>query len=173
MFQYQENITDSNGTALNGWSIGLYAVGGDPATAPPITIYADRAGTVPIPGGTVRAADKGYVSFYVPAGTYSRRYYNSLGIYQYSLPDTDMGTGMTGLLPAGAWVPFTGLARLKLGGVGTVTIDANTKADGTGTTTSAVYTATVSGSTITFPFFGTDAVAVRATYTGTASAEII
>ena len=90
MFHYQENITDSNGTALNGWSIGLYAVGGDPATAPAITIYADRAGTTPIPGGTVRAVELGYVSFYVPSGAYSRRYYDAGGnLTNRNYPDTD------------------------------------------------------------------------------------
>lgn len=79
MFHYEENITDSSGTALNGWSIGLYAVGGDPATAAAIPIYSDRAGTTLIPGGTVRAVSLGYVNFYVPSGAYSRRYYDASG----------------------------------------------------------------------------------------------
>jgi hypothetical protein len=174
MYHYQENITDSNGTALNGWSIGLYAVGGDPATAPAITIYGDRAGAAPVPGGTVRAYDKGFVSFYVPNGIYSRRYYDGSGILQTTVTDTDMGMFGTGALPSGVWVGFTGLPRLKLGGTGTVSIDTNTKLDGSGTTTTGVFTATTSGTTtIAFPFFGNDAVAVRATLTGTATAEII
>ena len=78
-----------------------------------------------------------------------------------------------GVLVANTWKAFTGLPRLKLTGSGTVSIDANTATDGSGTTTSAVYTATVTTTTIAFPFFGNDAVAVRATYTGTAAAEII
>lgn len=90
MYHYQENIVDTNGKALNGWSIGLYAVGGDPATAPAVTIYSDRAGATAIPGGTVRSVTKGFVEFYVPSGTYSRRYYNSAGVYQYTVTDSDM-----------------------------------------------------------------------------------
>lgn len=80
---------------------------------------------------------------------------------------------LLGPLVSGEWKPITGLPRLKLSGVGTVTIDANTEIDGSGTTTAAVFTATVSGAQTAFPFFGLDAVAVRATYTGTANAEII
>lgn len=81
---------------------------------------------------------------------------------------------LPGPMIAGVWEPFTGLPRLRLSGTGTVTIDANTAVNGTGTTTAAVFTASPAGSTtIAFPFFGTDAVAVRATYTGTALAEII
>jgi len=90
MYHYQENIVDSNGTALNGWSMNLYAVGGDPETAPAVVVYSDRAGTTAIPGGTVRAADKGYVNFYVPSGRYSRRYFDASGVYRYALLDTDM-----------------------------------------------------------------------------------
>lgn len=92
MYHYQENIVDSNGTALNGWSIGLYAVGGDPETAPAITIYSDRAGTTAIPGGLVRSVAKGFVEFYVPSGAYSRRYYNAKGVYQYAILDSDLDT---------------------------------------------------------------------------------
>ena len=90
MYHYQENIQDGNGTVLNGWSMGLYAVGGDPATATAVTIYSDRAGTTPIPGGTVRSVTKGYVNFYVPSGRYSRRYYDASGALQWYYDDTDM-----------------------------------------------------------------------------------
>ncbi|WP_298165406.1 hypothetical protein [Novosphingobium sp.] len=79
-----------------------------------------------------------------------------------------------GALTAGTWKFITGWPRLKLTGNGTVTIDANNAEDGSGTTSAAVFTATVSGSpVIAFPFFGNDAVAIRATFTGTAAAEII
>jgi hypothetical protein len=89
MYHFQENITDNNGTALNGWSMDLFAVGGDPETAPAITIYSDRAGTLPIAGGKVRAVSKGLVQFYVPTGRYSRRYYDTAGEYQYAVLDSD------------------------------------------------------------------------------------
>ena len=92
MYHYQENIQDGNGTVLNGWSMGLYAVGGDPATAPAVTIYSDRAGTTPVPGGTVQSVSKGYVNFYVPSGRYSRRYYDASGALQWYYDDTDMAS---------------------------------------------------------------------------------
>lgn len=174
MFHYQENLTDTNGNVRNGWSMSLYPVGGDPATATSVTIYSDRTGTLPIAGSKVTAATKGYVDFYVPPGRYSRRYFDASGTQQYTVTDTDMGVSLTGALPSGVWVQIYGLSRLKLSGTGTVSIDANTALDGTGTTTTAVFTASPAGTTaIAFPFFGNDAVAVRATYTGTAAAEII
>jgi hypothetical protein len=114
MYHYQENIVDSNGTALNGWSIGLYAVGGDPATAAAITIYSDRAGTTPIPGGTVRAVTKGYVNFYLPAGTYSRRYYDSTGTYRYSITDSDLGPDSTLATDLASSATGKGAALVKL-----------------------------------------------------------
>lgn len=110
MYHYQENIVDSNGTALNGWSIGLYAVGGDPETAPAITIYSDRAGTTAIPGGLVRSVAKGFVEFYVPSGAYSRRYYNAKGVYQYAITDSDMDTTGGNLASTGG-AALVGLAQ--------------------------------------------------------------
>lgn len=173
MFHYQENIQDSNGVAQNKWSVDLCAADTNPITAPAVTIYSDRAGLLPISGNKVKATSKGYISCYVPSGRYTRRYYNANGVLQSYYEDTDMGSSFTGSLPSDVWVQVYGLPRLKLTGVGTVSIDANNAAGGSGTTTTAVYTATVSATTIAFPFFGNDAVAVRAAYTGTAQAEII
>ena len=77
-----------------------------------------------------------------------------------------------GALIDGAWKRVSGLPRLRLNGTGTVTIDARNLA---GTITTGVFTQTVSGASglIAFPYFGDDAVEVRATLTGTATAEII
>jgi len=77
-----------------------------------------------------------------------------------------------GVLTDGAWKRFSGMPRLLLNGTGTVTIDARNKA---GTVTSDVFTETVSSATdaVRFPFFGDDAIEVRAALTGTATAEII
>lgn len=81
-------------------------------------------------------------------------------------------TFLPGALVAGVWKPFTGLPRLLLNGTGTVTIDARNRA---GTVTSAAYTTTLASAVnqIDFPFFGDDAVEIRAAYTGSASAEIV
>ncbi len=77
-----------------------------------------------------------------------------------------------GPLANGAWVAFGRMPRLRLVGTGTVTLDARNRL---GTVTNSVAAYTISGATnqIEFPFFGDDAVEVRATLTGTATAEII
>lgn len=79
------------------------------------------------------------------------------------LPDT---------LTSGEWKPLTGWPRLLLNGTGTVSIDARNRA---GTVTTGVFTQTLSSAVneIAFPYFGDDAVEVRATLTGTATAEIL
>ena len=59
MFHYQENIQDSNGVAQKNWSIDLCSADSDPITAPAVTIYSDRAGTLPITGNKVKANTKG------------------------------------------------------------------------------------------------------------------
>jgi len=79
------------------------------------------------------------------------------------LPDT---------LTSGEWKPLTGWPRLLLNGTGTVSIDARNRA---GTVTSGVFTQTLLSAVneIAFPYFGDDTVEVRATLTGTATAEIL
>ncbi|SMD05609.1 hypothetical protein [Novosphingobium sp. B1] len=85
---------------------------------------------------------------------------------------TTARTFLPGALSAGAWRPVTGLPRLLLNGTGTVTIDARNRAE---TVTTAVYSTTLASAVnqIDFPFFGDDAVEIRAAYTGSASAEIV
>jgi hypothetical protein len=90
MYHYEENIVDSNGTALNGWSIELYAANGDPSTAAAIAIYSDRSGTTAIAGSRVRSVTQGYVSFYVPLGKYGRRYFDASGALKKWFSDSDM-----------------------------------------------------------------------------------
>lgn len=76
------------------------------------------------------------------------------------------------MLVSGEWKPFTSWPRLLLNGSGTVTIDSRNRA---GTITTGVFAQTLSGATneIAFPYFGDDAVEIRATLTGTAVAEIL
>jgi hypothetical protein len=77
-----------------------------------------------------------------------------------------------GPLIAGAWKRIFSLPRLLLSGTGTVTIDARNRA-GTVAPAVATYTLTAANGQIEYPYFGDDAVEVRATFTGTATAEII
>lgn len=176
MFAITEPIQDTFGNAQANWQFELV----DPTTLAVIPLYSDYAGTQPI-GGTSYITNRavsdvyGNVQCYVAEGVYTRNYYDKSGVLRRTVPSVTYGTSFgPGPLTSGVWKPFTGLPRLKLTGTGTVTIDANTAVNGTGTTTAAVFTASPAGSTtIAFPFFGTDAVAVRATYTGTALAEII
>lgn len=73
---------------------------------------------------------------------------------------------------SGAWMTVPSIFRLRLTGTGTVTIDSK---DSLGNITTSVASYTVSGATdqIEFPYAGDNAVAIRATLTGTATAEVI
>jgi hypothetical protein len=78
-----------------------------------------------------------------------------------------------GPLTSGVWRSTTGLPRLRLTGTGTVAIDAR---DSLGTVTADVvgpYTLTGETNRIEFPFFGSTTIEIRATITGSATAEII
>ena len=84
----------------------------------------------------------------------------------------EAGDAQVGGMVSSAWVKVPSIFRLRLTGTGTVTIDSK---DSLGNITSAVATYTVSGATdqIEFPYAGDNAVAIRATLTGTATAEVI
>lgn len=84
----------------------------------------------------------------------------------------DPTAALPGPLTAGVWEPVTGLPRLLLNGTGTVSIDTKNRA---GTITAAVYTTTLAGAVnlIDFPYFGDDALAIRVSLTGSATAEIV
>lgn len=88
----------------------------------------------------------------------------------------DLAAGARSYLPSvissGQWKPMSGLPRLRLTGTGTVSFDARNSL-GTITTGVLSYTVTSATNQIEFPYFGDDAVAVRATLTGTATVEII
>lgn len=78
----------------------------------------------------------------------------------------------SGTLVSEEWKGVPSLFRLRLTGTGTVTMDAR---DSLGNETLALYVYTVSGATdqIEFPYAGDDAVDIRVTLTGTATAEVI
>lgn len=69
-----------------------------------------------------------------------------------------------------SWRPFPSLFRLLLKGSGTVTMDS---LDYDGTVNLAVESYTVTTDTVVFPYAGDNAIAIRVTNTGTASAEIL
>lgn len=86
-----------------------------------------------------------------------------------------MGAGgatiLRGPLADGVWATIPSIFRLRLTGTGTVVIDSK---DSLGNITTGVASYTVSGATdqIEFPYAGDNAVAIRATLTGT-TAEVI
>lgn len=79
---------------------------------------------------------------------------------------------MSGPLANGAWVKTPSIFRIRITGTGTVTLDSR---DSLGNITTSIASYTVSNATdqIEFPFAGTNAVAIRATLTGTTTAEVI
>lgn len=84
----------------------------------------------------------------------------------------DSAVAVRGHMSSGAWFIPPSVFRLRITGTGTVTIDSR---DSLGNITLAVasYTATSATDQIEFPYAGDNAVAIRATLTGTATAEVI
>lgn len=85
---------------------------------------------------------------------------------------TDRGAvTMLGPMASGLWYSCPSIFRLRLTGTGTVQFDSR---DTAGTVT-AVATYTISGATdqIEFPYAGDNAVAVRATFTGDITVEVL
>lgn len=82
------------------------------------------------------------------------------------------GAVLYGPMTSGTWMKCPSIFRLRLTGTGTVTIDSR---DTLGNITTGVASYILSGATdqIEFPYAGDDAVAIRATLTGTATAEVI
>lgn len=79
---------------------------------------------------------------------------------------------LRGTMANGVWMIVPSIFRLRLTGTGTCTVDAR---DALGNITTDVASYTVSGATdqIEFPYAGDDAVEIRATLTGTCTAEVI
>lgn len=75
-------------------------------------------------------------------------------------------------MASGAWYPIPSIFRLEMSGTGTVTLDSKNSQN---EITLSVFTATLNAADneIDFPYAGDSAVAIRATYTGTASARIL
>lgn len=86
-----------------------------------------------------------------------------------------VGAGGAGVLKgpmiSGVWFSSPSVFRLRITGTGTVQLDSRNSAG----IVTAVATYTVSGATdqIEFPYAGDNAVAIRATLTGTTTAEVI
>lgn len=75
-------------------------------------------------------------------------------------------------LNTGVWTRTPSIWRLRLTGTGTCTLDARDSL-GAITLAFATYTATAATDQIEFPFAGANAVEIRATLTGTCTAEVI
>ena len=77
-----------------------------------------------------------------------------------------------GILRNGVWVRLPALYKLLVGGVGSLSLDACSVG---GVVTSKVFSLVINAATERLQYFyaGDDAVAIRATLTGTATAEII
>ena len=82
------------------------------------------------------------------------------------------GPVLYGQMVSNVWMKIPSIFRLRMTGTGTVSIDAK---DSLGNITASVASYTVSAATdqIEFPYAGDDAVAIRATITGTCTVEVI
>jgi len=80
------------------------------------------------------------------------------------------GLGARGGLLGASWVKLPGIYKLLLGGTGTVAIDVR---DMNGTIILAGQSFDAAGPRSEYPYFGDQAYEIRATCTGTATAEIV
>lgn len=82
------------------------------------------------------------------------------------------GPVLYGQMVSGQWMKCPSIYRLRLTGTGTCTLDAK---DSLGNITLGIASYTVSAATdqIEFPYAGDNAVAIRATLTGTCTTEVI
>lgn len=88
-------------------------------------------------------------------------------------PLTNSQTAITsGYVNSGEWNRALSIFRLRLTGTGTVTVDSR---DSLGNITAALAVYAITGATdqIEFPYLGDNAVEIRITLTGSATAEII
>lgn len=172
---------DEIGDTLNwSWRLFITPAGGIKGAylAGPVNVYGDAAA---MGGASARAvdavitvADEALVIEFTEAGIFTASGGAALiGVaggqtVQHVL---DAIPGQAALV-AGQWRRIFGFARLRLTGTGTVTIDAR---NALGAVTAGVLAYTVSGATnrVEYPFFGDDAVEIRAAFTGSATAEII
>ena len=99
------------------------------------------------------------------------------GIVHLSADGTSLVDGagnsiLRGALTSGEWVTIPTVFRLRITGTGTVIIDSR---DSLGNVSTSVESYTANGATdqIEFPYAGDNAVAIRATLTGNATAEVI
>lgn len=84
----------------------------------------------------------------------------------------DGASVLVGPLQNNVWMRIPSIFRLRLTGTGTCTLDARDSL-GAITLAFATYTASAATDQIEFPFAGTSAVEIRATLTGTCTAEVI
>ncbi len=82
------------------------------------------------------------------------------------------GSVFYGAVTSGVWMKVPSIFRLRITGTGTVVVDSK---DELGTISSGLYTYSPSSATneIEFPYLGDAATYIRATLTGTATAEVI
>ena len=86
--------------------------------------------------------------------------------------DQNGNAWLSGPLVSGQWSRCPTMFRLRLVGIGAVTLDAKNTS---GTVTTGVYSISASGATdqIAFPFIGNDASYVRATFANTVTVEML
>lgn len=123
-------------------------------------VYTDTDGVIKVRSGA-RGSEVDFPTWSVDASN------NPTG-----LVGPDGNTAFWGAMTSGTWMRVSSIFRLRLTGTGNVTVDAK---DWAGNITTSVESYSIIGATdqIEYPYLGEDAVAMRVTLTGTATAEVI
>lgn len=125
-------------------------------------------GTLPNP---ITADAKGYYGFYAPDGVYTLDV-NISNTPQLEIQMQDVAqlkASVSGDLSTGVFAKLPAVYKIIVNGSGSVTFDTR---DFAGNVTTGVSSVSVSGYAELFPFFN-NAYEIRATFTGTATAEVV
>ena len=159
----------NNGNVLAGGKLYTYVAG---SVSTPQPTYTDSTGNVANSNPVILDSNGEANVWFDITLSYKLVLTDSLGVIQWTVDNVSDLSSVYGILYSGVWHKIPSIFRLCLNGSGLVTIDSRDKS-GNIILGAAQYTVMDAVNLTQFPFVGNDAVEIRATYTGDASAEVI
>lgn len=158
--QFASSVT---GNAATGVQVYVY----DSGTTNLAQLYQNDDVSGPTVANPLTVNDIGFYAFYAQDGKYTL-HFSSANFPDLEMSLLDIGGITNGFIFTGSWLVLPAVYKLILRGTGTATILTR---DTSGSSLPSV-TYQVNGTSEVFPFFQ-NAYDISATYTGTASAEVI
>lgn len=146
MFHYFTTITNTRGDSLAGWKVEVVTTAIPPVVVP---IFADAAGAVQLASNRATADSSGNVDFFVAEGTYSLKFYNADGVYQWDQAVLSMYGMDSAAVALAAGATATSAAATAVAGAATASTSATTATTQAGIATAAAGTASTAATTAT------------------------